>query len=182
MCLFLVACSSKSQLQLPSEEENDTTLLPLEVIIEDALSGSSPTPDPQTLLEETLEENDTTSSPLYTIISVPPLDDEDALFTYFVGDDITSAFFYSEDEEIDTGALVVRFLYEYGLPTTTVGSYYLLTRTGDAGLAERANNLPIYTNDSTRNIQPLELIKTYKNVAKYHCFYCDPERNIADYD
>jgi hypothetical protein len=132
LCLFLVACSPKSQL-LP--EETNAISPHLEVVIEDELSGSSP-PDYQVILEE-----NNVPPPLYTISSVPPLDDEDALLTYFVGNDITSAFFYSEDEEVDTGALIAWFLQGYGFPTTTIGSYYLLTRTGDTQWSEKINQI-----------------------------------------
>ncbi|MDR2190387.1 MAG: hypothetical protein LBP53_04275 [Candidatus Peribacteria bacterium] len=62
-----------------------------------------------------------------------------------------------------------------------VEQHYLLQRTGNEAFAQRANSQPIYTNDPTREIQPLYLIKAYKNVAKYQCFYCEPEREIADY-
>ncbi|MDR0860222.1 MAG: hypothetical protein LBO09_04535 [Candidatus Peribacteria bacterium] len=52
---------------------------------------------------------------------------------------------------------------------------------GDVTLVDRANTLPIYTNDLYRDIQPLELKKADKDIASYRCFYCDVDRNAVDY-
>ncbi|MDR2540750.1 MAG: hypothetical protein LBD11_02990 [Candidatus Peribacteria bacterium] len=75
-----------------------------------------------------------------------------------------------------------RYDYEgWGLPPHRE-QHYLLQRTGDSTLADRANGRPVYTNDPYREVQPLELKKTDKDASSYYCFYCEPDREAVEYD
>jgi hypothetical protein len=112
--LFLVACSLEPQLLL---EESETSLPNPEVVLKSDLSGSSAgIPDQQYVFKE----NDV-QTPLYTITSVPSLDDTQALVDYFFNGDTSFWFESPEDMTAENiAALVDYFLYDYGLPTTTL--------------------------------------------------------------
>jgi hypothetical protein len=154
LCLFLTACSTNPQL---STEENTLPTL---------LSG---------------EEENNSVSPLYTITSVPSIEDTEALVDYYFNGD--PSFWFESPEDMATEriiTLVQHFLYQYGLPTTTLGDYYPLIWTGDVPWSEITNQ-SFFTNDPTRDIQSLSFKKVSKDIASYHCFFCEADRSPSNY-